>query len=79
MTPAELRAAAERHYHCQSSERDVDVLIDAARRLADVIEHCEDLVEATPTAGTSYADGVIDNAATVLRITRGEPNEREKR
>lgn len=39
MTPDKLRAAAERHHHCRSSERDVDVLIDAARRLADVIEY----------------------------------------
>lgn len=50
------------------------------RKFADVIEHCEDLVPPThPTAYSHgrYSDGLIDNAATVLRIARGETNERE--
>lgn len=76
MTPAEMRAEAVRHYHCLSSERDVDVLIDAARRLADVIEWAASVSqeEEYPTFDAGWEEAALH----VLDIARGETNEREK-
>ena len=72
MSPDELRAAAERHYHCQSSERDADVLIDAARRLADVIEQCEKALSDERYYRQRNA------FLWIAGIARGETNKREK-
>ena len=78
MSPDELRAAAERHYHCQSSERDVDVLIDAARRLADVIEYAEPFAD-KQFAGFAAMWDAHPEMVGVVRIARGGTTNHENR
>ena len=80
-TPGELRAAAERHYHCLSSERDVDVLIDAARRLADPVtlgKLAWDAVHAHGAFSRDFPDETYYRAVGEA-IARGETNEEVRR
>lgn len=89
MTPDELRAVASRIQYrlamlggTRADGADMLNGPNAIDRLADVIEYCEDMVPAMDPNLRSlgrYSDGVIDGAATVLKIARGETNEGEKR
>lgn len=79
MTPAELRAAAERLREGLFPEQgawrtsDIEAGADAFERLADVIEYAERVHD--PGLSGQYRHGMDHVANDVLRIARGDGGE----
>lgn len=75
MTPAELRAAADRvnadtSFQYDGWYDDLCLLFDAARRLADVIEHAS--LGLLATSKERGSEGIAETHRQVLHIARGE-------